>query len=205
MRTTVYVDGFNLYYGVLKGTPYKWLDLQKLFESALPQNQIEQIHYFTAKVQAHPSNPDVHVRQDVYLRAITAFCPKVTIHYGHYLRHQVRMEAVHPPPTLVWVWKNEEKGSDVNLAVRLVDDAWHNRYDCGVIVSNDSDLCTAVELAKARGKRIGLVPPVGRKRKVSGALGPRMTFIRRLAEPLVAVSQLPNPIPGTTIHKPLAW
>ena len=26
MRTFIYVDGFNLYYGALKGTPWRWLD-----------------------------------------------------------------------------------------------------------------------------------------------------------------------------------
>ncbi len=26
LRTAVYVDGFNLYYGCLKGTPHKWLN-----------------------------------------------------------------------------------------------------------------------------------------------------------------------------------
>ena len=26
-RTNVYIDGFNLFYGALKGSPYKWLDL----------------------------------------------------------------------------------------------------------------------------------------------------------------------------------
>ena len=31
MKTTLYIDGFNLYYGVLKGSPYKWLDVVKLF------------------------------------------------------------------------------------------------------------------------------------------------------------------------------
>jgi 6-hydroxy-3-succinoylpyridine 3-monooxygenase len=35
LRTRVYVDGYNLYYGCLKGTPYKWLDLLKLFEQQI--------------------------------------------------------------------------------------------------------------------------------------------------------------------------
>ena len=35
MRTFVYVDGFNLYYGALKGTPWKWLDLPALFAKVL--------------------------------------------------------------------------------------------------------------------------------------------------------------------------
>ena len=30
-RSVIYVDGFNLYYGVLKNTAYKWLDLQRFF------------------------------------------------------------------------------------------------------------------------------------------------------------------------------
>ena len=30
MRTRVYVDGLNLYYGAVKGTPFKWLDPVRL-------------------------------------------------------------------------------------------------------------------------------------------------------------------------------
>jgi hypothetical protein len=50
------------------------------------------------------------------------------------------MENAYPPPNSVTVWKNEEKGSDVNLAVHLLDDSWRSGFDCAVIVSNDSDL-----------------------------------------------------------------
>jgi hypothetical protein len=28
--THVYIDGFNLYYGALKKTPYKWLNIKRL-------------------------------------------------------------------------------------------------------------------------------------------------------------------------------
>ena len=51
MRTYIYVDGFNMYCGALKGTPYKWLDLMALFKAVLrPQNQILTIKYYTAMV-----------------------------------------------------------------------------------------------------------------------------------------------------------
>jgi hypothetical protein len=50
MRTNVYVDGFNLYYGCLKGTPYRWLDLEALCSRLLPTNSIHRIRYFTARV-----------------------------------------------------------------------------------------------------------------------------------------------------------
>ena len=40
MKTIVYVGGFNLYYGCVKRTPYKWLNIQSLSELLLPNNKI---------------------------------------------------------------------------------------------------------------------------------------------------------------------
>ena len=48
MPTNVYVDAFNLYYGSLKGTPYRWLDLGALCARLLSKDQINRIRYFTA-------------------------------------------------------------------------------------------------------------------------------------------------------------
>jgi hypothetical protein len=63
MRTIVYVDGFNLYYGSLKGTACKWLDLCGLFDQHLPPPyQVIGIKYFTARVSGNASNPDVPQR-----------------------------------------------------------------------------------------------------------------------------------------------
>lgn len=205
MRTAVYVDGFNLYFGVLKRTPYKWLNLQRLFESVLTRNRITSIRYFTARVLATPRNPAVHVRQDTYLRALDAACPLLTIHYGHYVRREMSMENAVPPPATVRVWKNEEKGSDVNLAVHLVNDAWEDRFDCAIVVSNDSDLAAAIDMAKAREKVVGLIPPVGTQRPISGALRSRANFIKRLPTAALAACQLPSPIPQTTISRPAKW
>lgn len=38
LKTNVYIDGFNLYYGSLKGTPYKWLDIGKFCHQLLPMH-----------------------------------------------------------------------------------------------------------------------------------------------------------------------
>ena len=48
MKTWVYVDGFNLYYGALKDTPNKWLDLSRMSALLLPGYQITKIKYFAA-------------------------------------------------------------------------------------------------------------------------------------------------------------
>jgi hypothetical protein len=79
----VYIDGFNLYYGCLRRTPYKWLDLGKLCETLLTDNEIHRIRYFTARIEARPDDPDAPNRQDAYLRALRSV-PNLTIHYGHF-------------------------------------------------------------------------------------------------------------------------
>ena len=77
MRTFVYVDGFNLYYGALKGTPSKWLDQQVLLATVLqPHHDILTVKYFTARVSGTPADPSKPQRQDVYLRALGATGPR---------------------------------------------------------------------------------------------------------------------------------
>ena len=46
IKTNVYIDGFNLYYGATKGTPYKWLDLSQLCRQLLPNDHIQEINIF---------------------------------------------------------------------------------------------------------------------------------------------------------------
>ena len=51
-KTRIYIDGFNLYYGAVKDTPYRWLDVRRMCELLLPEYSIETIKYFTARVSA---------------------------------------------------------------------------------------------------------------------------------------------------------
>lgn len=147
MLTDVYVDGFNLYYGCLKGTPYKWLDLGALCQVLLPPNKLQRIRCFTAKVngQADPQQP---VRQGTYLRALQTV-PGLTVHLGHFLSSTAHMPPASPAPggpRTVEVIKTEEKGSDVNLATYLLADAFRADADTFVVVSNDSDLTEPIRL-----------------------------------------------------------
>jgi uncharacterized LabA/DUF88 family protein len=206
-RTIVYVDGFNFYYGEVRRTAWKWLDPVALLQKVLgPQNTLVKIKYFTARVQPSPSDPDVNVRQETYLHALQAHCPLVELYFGHFLRHRISMEHANPPPASVEVWKNEEKGSDVNLALHVLNDAWLNAYNCAVIVSNDSDLAESLRMVKAQNhKLIGLVTPGAPVRKTSRQLRAHADFVKPIRTWMLKSSQLPNPIPGTTIHKPASW
>lgn len=90
IRTNVYIDGFNFYYGALKKTPYRWVNVRKLCELLLPKNTIVEIKYFTALVSARPTDPDQPLRQQLYLRALRTL-PGISIHLGHFLSHEVTM------------------------------------------------------------------------------------------------------------------
>ena len=205
LRTCVYIDGFNLYYRCLKDTPYKWLDLFRMAELLLPadKHDITKVKFFTARIDARSNDPDAPRRQDVYLRALSAYRPQVEIVFGHFLSHTAMRP--YAPPATGWakVTLTEEKGTDVNLAVHLLNDAWLDSYDCAVVVSNDSDLAEAMRLAKERNKLIGWM--VTGKQHPSQVLAKIAHFRKPIRETLLSVSQLPSPIPGTAITKPSAW
>src|ERR1700722_13081670 len=90
MKTNIYIDGFNLYYGCLKNTPHKWLDVDKLCALMLPKHEIQEIKYFTAIVTPRPDNPEQQIRQNIYLRALKTI-PKITIIKGHFLSNRIRL------------------------------------------------------------------------------------------------------------------
>ena len=137
MKTIVYVDGFNLYYGALKGTPFKWLNLDQLCCHLLPKSEIVGIKYFTALVNARPNDLQQPIRQQIYLRALQTL-PHLEIIYGHFLAHEILMPRADDPAQTVKVLKTEEKGSDVNLAAHLVNDGHLGRYETAVLITNDS-------------------------------------------------------------------
>jgi uncharacterized LabA/DUF88 family protein len=144
----VYIDGFNLYYGAVKDTPYRWLDLAALCVRMLPTDKIIAIKYFTAIVSARPHDPQQPARQQAYLRALRTL-PNLSVIFGHFLTHSCRMVLTGTnPPQKVWVDKTEEKGSDVNIAAHLLNDGFHKLYEVAVLVSNDSDLMEPVRIVR---------------------------------------------------------
>jgi len=139
VRTIVYVDAFNLYYGCLKGTHHKWLDVVALSRLLLPGHSIHRVKYFTARVSPRPTDPGQPQRQQAYLRALESR-PEIEIHYGHYLSHVVRMPLADPGdtgPRTARVLKTEEKGSDVNLASHLIHDAHRRVFEAAALVSSE--------------------------------------------------------------------
>ena len=148
MRVRVYVDGFNVYYRALKGTSHKWLNPLRLAQSLLePDDRIDMVRYFTARLSARVGNLEAPARQQAYISALRTL-PEVKIHYGRFLAKTKTRPLVCDPDRFVEVHDTEEKGSDVNLASYLLMDGWQDRYDAAMVMSQDSDLCEPMRLAK---------------------------------------------------------
>jgi NYN domain len=206
--TGVYVDGFNLYYGSLRKPGCRWLDLDALCKNLLPSHDVQMIRYFTARVNG-TSDPDAPIRQQIYLRALRTI-PHLEIQFGQFTTHQVRLKLVNPPligPKKALVYKTEEKGSDVNLASRLLCDAFEKRFDTAVIISNDSDLAEPVRIARFElGVKVGVLNPHPPRSK-SQVLSADANFYKQIREGAVKASQFaPTLVDATgTFHKPASW
>ena len=205
-RTNVYVDGFNLYYGALKNTSYRWLDLDALSRLLLPGHEIREIRYFTARVMDRPKDPGAAARQDAYLRALKSL-PNVSVYFGHFLTHKVTMPSADPsaPYRPVRVFRTEEKGSDVNLATHLVHDAHMDRFDVAAVVSNDSDFLDPIRIVRDElNKRVGLLNP---HRRPSRALLPEIDFCKRIRAGVLSMAQFPDELTDRTgtISRPVSW
>ena len=215
MATNVYIDGFNLYYGSLKGYPsLKWLNLLEMCRRLLPAREINKVRYFTALVEPRPHNPDELYRQNVYLRALRTI-PNLTIHLGRFVTRPARLPRdplTYLPeqdgPERLAVLKTEEKRTDVNLATYLLVDCFDDDFDEAVIVSNDSDLTLPAEMVVGKfGKPVGMVNPHPRN-KLSSELRGATTFqIGSINRSVLARSQFPEVLSDDEgeFHRPRRW
>ncbi len=228
----VYIDGFNLYYGCLRDTEYRWLDLGAFSRALVSKTYtVNEIKYFTARVKATAADPGVRTRQDFYLRALRTV-RNVSVHYGHFLKSTTWMPLAEPHPPESWavrmakttlrhvglpipkpgefvrVLKTEEKGSDVNLACHLAADAFEKKCDAALLITNDSDLLEPIHIARRLGMKVGFAPPVFRPgRSPSTALAKAVSFQRRIRPATLANNQFPPTLTDRkgTFHKPTDW
>jgi hypothetical protein len=216
MKTVVYIDGFNLYFRALKNSRHKWLNLNALCEAALPKDcDVVAINYYTARVTIR-RNPTSQKDQNSYFNALKTL-PNLHIHLGNFqavkkwmfLVQPVELRppsqvAPHPNPEFSRVVKTEEKGSDVNLGVHLVRDAFTGAFEHAVVITNDTDLKEPLRIVAQEAKLpITLLTPVGNPAEDLRRL---VTHVRHL-QPCLGVSQFSNPVigPKGLITKPADW
>ena len=194
VRVAVYIDGFNLFYGLRdKGWKrYYWLDLKVLAEKLLRTGQtLVAVRYFTARVLPDPDDPDKPIRQNTYLEALAALAD-LSIHYGYFAPRRRG--------------GYEEKMTDVNTAVEMLCDAHADLFDAAILVSGDSDLTGAVQAVQERfGRRVVVAFPPGRRSAVLRSAAQATVNVDRSA---VRDSQLPDRIvtvEDVSLERPAEW
>lgn len=201
-RVAVYIDGFNLYFGLRAkyARKYLWLDLQALGASLLRRGQtLERVKYFTARVR---DDPEGQQRQSDYLDALGAHSPLVQVKNGRFQEKDRRCRSCRS------TWKVfEEKETDVNIAVALLADAVRDDFDTALVISADSDLCPAVRETKALfpAKRIVVAFPPERHSAELKRVTDGYVFI---GDDKIRRAQLPNEVvtkAGVVLRRPKHW
>ena len=207
----IYVDGFNLYYGALKETEFRWLDIREFCRKLVPQNPINRVRYFTAPVSARVTDPHGPARQDAYLRALRAV-GGIDIHLGHFQQSKVRLpladQSHNDRPRMVEVYKTEEKGSDVNLASYLLLDAFRKESDIAVVVSNDSDLEEPIRIMiQELNVPVGLVNPHQARHRSYDLIKLSPLFFKNVRPSALRACQLPDSVWDSRgeIRRPPTW
>ena len=98
----------------------------------------------------------------------------------------------------------EEKGSDVNLAAYLLNDAWEDSFEAAAVISNDTDLVVPIRMVAEERKRPVFVVCPGRW-QIAPQLRQVASHVRHIRPAMLGKAQLPDTLPGTTITKPPGW
>lgn len=217
MRTACFVDGYNLFYGLLAGTRYKWLDLPALLEHILrvenPASRLDSVSFFTSGVKPSLASRGSLSKeaQDTYLRALIA--RGVTVSYG---RHQLepgkapRFIDKQTPASRhdqVDIWKLEEKETDVQIAISMYRLAsrqilvpHEQRVEQLVLVSADTDMTPALKALRENfaDLRLGVILPhrEGIQRTTPGSLKACAHWLRNIVTTdELAAHQFPDRVP----------
>ncbi|RVU31978.1 NYN domain-containing protein [Rheinheimera riviphila] len=229
MKTNIYIDGFNLYYGCLRGTPHKWLDIFKLFnDHVLPSSQPEHgandvfVKYFTAQIIDKAAKSSTSVQDQIaYHRALSFTYPlhRLEIIKGYYsliTTSAYQLDPINPKRfpkdcQRVNIWKLEEKQTDVNIAVESLFDVMTDpELQQVVFVTNDTDIAPVMAKIKSLQKvQIGLVIPTNQQaRSTNQDLAKHADWVRDCIQDYeLAAAQLPRIIKGgrTPAVKPVSW
>lgn len=206
-KSVVYIDGYNLYYGAVRGTAWKWLDIQAYFIRLRQDDDIQAIKYFTALVEGDKA---ARLRQETFLDALRTL-PLVKVFPGRYKRKNVRCGTGCGYLGDRWFHIPEEKQTDVSIGVEMVDDAYQNVCERLIVVSGDSDLLPALRMVKRRFPNKTLhvyVPASDPRRGAAVEIRSAADYHRTLPLNLLQHCQLPDPVmaaDGGAIAKPSSW
>lgn len=158
-KTIVYIDGFNLYFAMrdMGWTSFLWLDLVKFAHNLLRDNQeLVHVKYFTSRIK---NDPEKQKRQNLYLDALNTLDKTLLkIFEGQYQSNSFPC-----PHCETDLWDDQEKQTDVNIAVHMLLDSFSKgKVDDLILITADSDQSASVKAVRVLGKHILVALPPGR-------------------------------------------
>lgn len=203
-RVMVYVDGMNLYYGILAtGIPrYLWVDIQALSQSLLRPDQIlVGVKYYMSRFVSDGQVAGLVNSQRDHFKALESLAG-LSIVEGKFQSKMGKCRSCGHE------WQSyEEKMTDVNIAVEMVCDAEDDLYDVAIVISGDGDLTGPIETVRSRhpGKFVLVALPPNR----------RSASLLRVASAHIDIgrsrlrnSQLPErlrAVDGYPLRRPVEW
>lgn len=177
IRVACFIDGFNLYHAIdaLGKNHLKWVNLWALMERFIDpaRQKIEAIYYFSAIAEWLI---DKAARHKIYLGALKAV--GVTPVLGSFKNKNHECLRCGNK----WIG-HEEKQTDVNIAVTLIQEAFRDNYDEAFLVSRDADLAPALQfvhdLPKRRKVKIIAPPGLGHSKEL-GKFATKLATIQEI-------------------------
>lgn len=223
MRVSVNVDGLNFYNQKMKKRPsLKWLNLYLLAQNLLGDHHQLTVHYFTSNLFEEAGQ-----RQQLYFKALQTV-PAIKTHKGRMVPDKKFRPPVSPlntrpadfswqspvasavcEPRKVKVKIRTEKQTDVHLGVRLISEAYENRFDKAYLLSNDTDFRPALLQLVRLHKDICLITPL-KNGEISKWLGSVLGQTPlTMTDAHLAEAQFPDEIRNRhgalVVARPAAW
>ncbi len=134
----IFIDGSNFYHSLRKNFNTAKVDFEKFCSYLAEKDDLITIFYYTAPVHQR-DDAVAYQSQQKFLANLTKV-KRLKIFLGR-LEKRENNHLV-------------EKGVDVKLVVDLMKNAFENKLDKAILVSNDADFVPAIEEIQALGKKV---------------------------------------------------
>jgi uncharacterized LabA/DUF88 family protein len=200
-RATFFIDGFNLFHALDADRSfhkYKWLNLHKLASCFLTSKEtLQKVYYFTTYATWDQKKVFKH---QVYVKALEHV--GVEPIFGAF-RSVDRSCRVCRQQYKTY----EEKQTDVNIAIKILETAVKDEWDIAYIVSGDSDLIPSLKSVKRLfpNKQLCVIIPV---RRNAEELKLAADFHMKMKEKHLGSSQFPDVFDISTdlkLKRPPNW
>jgi uncharacterized LabA/DUF88 family protein len=143
-RLACFIDGFNLYHAIkdINKNHLKWVNLWRLMEVfKAPDEDLVNVYYFSAFAWHRTDGaPQRHLQ---YVKGLEFY--GVSPILGRFKEKDLDCRNCGRS----WV-THEEKESDVNIGLYMLDGAYRQEFDKAILVSTDSDLVPVIRMMKER-------------------------------------------------------